>query len=123
MTVQAAIAKANALRPNAYEDDLKFGWLSELDGRIKAEIFDSPEGFESFSVPSYNLGNRTDELFAPEPYTDIYIYWLFMKMDFLNGESDRFNNDAILYNTSWLAFANSVNRTHTPKKRAEIKNI
>lgn len=123
MTVQAAIAHADALRPNAYEDDVKFMWLSELDGRIKTEIFDTHEGYDEYTVPSYNLGNRTNELFAPDPYSDMYLYWLFMKMDFMNGEFDRFNNDAMLHNTAWLAFSNHINRTHPPKKRVKIDHI
>ena len=122
MTVQAAILRANELRPNTFSDDVKYLWLSELDGRIKTDIFDTHTGYEGFENPSYNLGNRTSELFVPEPYSDVYIYWLFMKMDFMNGEFDRFNNDAMLYNTSWLAFANFVNRTHGAKTRVNIKN-
>lgn len=123
MTVKEAIDQADQLRPNVYEVDLKFLWLSELDGRIKTEIFDSHEGYEQIELPVYNVGNRTNSLFAPEPYSDMYVYWLFMKMDFLNGEFDRFNNDAMLYNTSWLAFSNFVNRTHQAKKRVRIENI
>ncbi len=123
MTVQKAIERVNALRPNAYDEEQKFAWLSELDGRIKTEIFDAHEDFEDVSVPVYILGNRTDELFVPEPYSDIYMYWLFMKMDFMNGEFDRFNNDAMMYNTAWLAFSNYINRTHTIKKRTKIENL
>lgn len=122
MTVQAAIDRADELRPNTFNDDAKFLWLSELDGRIKIEIFDTHEGYEGIEMPSYNLGNRTENLFVPEPYSDMYIYWLFMKMDFMNGEFDRFNNDAMLYNTSWLAFANHINRTHSAKARTKISN-
>ncbi len=122
MTVQDAILRADALRPNTFSEDMKFLWLSELDGRIKTEIFDTHAGYENIVYPSYNLGNRTEALFVPEPYSDMYIYWLFMKMDFMNGEFDRFNNDAMLYNTAYLAFANFVNRTHEAKTHAKIKN-
>ena len=122
MTVQDAILRADELRPNTFSEDMKFLWLSELDGRVKTEILDTHEGFENVEMPSYNLGNRTESLFVTEPYSDMYIYWLFMKMDFMNGEFDRFNNDAMLYNTSWLAFANHGNRTHTTIPRAKIKN-
>ena len=46
-----------------------------------------------------------------------------LNMDSMDISRRIMDNDAILYNTSWLAFANSVNRMHTPRKRAEIKNI
>lgn len=123
MTVQKAIGQADLLRPNTYDDEQKFLWLSELDSRIKTELFDTHEGYENVPFPEYAYANQTSELFAPEPYADMYVYWLFMKMDFMNGEFDRFNNDAIMHNTSWLAFSNYVNRTHAPKKHAKFENI
>ncbi len=122
MTVQAAILRADELRPNTFSQEAKYLWLSELDGRIKTDVFDTHAGYEDVEAPAYNLGNRTKELFVPEPYSDIYVYWLFMKMDFMNGDFDWFNNDAMLYNTAWLAFANYVNRTHEAKTRTKIKN-
>lgn len=123
MTVQVAIQKADELRPNTFAEEMKFMWLSELDGRIKTELFDAHEGFEDREIPTYIPGNRTNELFAPEPYTDMYLYWLFMKMDFMNGEIDRFNNDAMMHNTSWLAFSNYINRNFPPRKKAEIAHV
>ena len=123
MTVQDAILRADELRPNTFSEDMKFLWLSELDGRVKTEILDTHEGFENVEMPSYNLGNRTESLFVTEPYSDMYIYWLFMKMDFMNGEIDRFNNDAMMHNTSWLAFSNYINRNFPPRKKAEIAHV
>lgn len=122
MTVQTAINRADALRPNTFTEEMKFLWLSELDGRIKTDIFDSHARYELVEIPEYTPGNRDHELFVPEPFSEIYIYWLFMKMDFMNGEFDRFNNDAMLYNTAYLAFANHVNRTHEMKTRTKFKN-
>lgn len=123
MTVQEAVKAADELRPNTFSEQMKMTWLSELDGRIKTEIFDLHEGFEDREIPEYIPGNRTNELFAPEPYTDMYLYWLFMKMDFMNGEIDRFNNDALMHNTQWLAFANHINRTCAPVKNAKIGHV
>ncbi len=123
MTVQEAIARADAMKPNACPDDVKYAWLTELDGRIKTEILDTHVGFDETGMPDYSYANRMENLLAPEPYSDMYVYWLFMKIDFMNGEFDRFNNDAMLYNTSWLAFSNYMNRIHAPRKRAQIENI
>ncbi len=123
MTVQEAIERADTLKPNAYSDDVKYAWLSELDGRIKAEVLDKRMGFENLPVPDYGYESRTKNLLAPAPYSEMYVYWLFMKMDFMNGEFDRFNNDAVLYNTAYLAFSNHINRNHAPAGRTQTKNI
>lgn len=123
MTVQEAIERADTMKPNACPSDIKYAWLTELDGRIKTEILDTHAGFDDIGTPGYSYSNRMENLLAPEPYSDMYVYWLFMKIDFMNGEYDRFNNDAMLYNTSWLAFSNYMNRNHAPRKRAQIENI
>ncbi|MBR3928471.1 MAG: hypothetical protein IKJ65_05640 [Clostridia bacterium] len=123
MTVKEAIEQADSMRPNMCEDAQKCTWLTELDGRVIAEIFDAHEGFEGISRPAYVIGNRLEEMLAPDPYSVMYIYWIFMKIDFMNGEFDRFNNDAIMFNTAWLSFSNHINRTHAPKKRAKIENV
>lgn len=115
MTVMDAIQTADALRPNMYDDQVKMEWLRELDGRIKAEILNSHEGFDE-NISLNGAGDR--ELLVKEPYTEMYIYWLFMKIDYMNGETDRFNNDALMHNTAWLNYANYVNRTHMPKGTA-----
>lgn len=123
MTVQEAIERVRELKPNAYTDEMMCAWLSELDGRVKTEIFDQHAGFEEKEIPAYTIGTRTRELFVPAPYSDIYVYWLSMKIDFSNGEFDRFNNDAVLYNTSWLTFSNHIRRTHESQKQTRIEHV
>jgi len=107
------ILHVDEMRPNAVDQALKFRWLDELEGRIYNEILASHEGFESFS-PS------DSELTVPSPYDEMYIYWLFMKMDYINGETERFNNDALMHNTAWVNYANYINRTHAPKRAAGL---
>lgn len=117
MTAMDAIRISDEMRPNAFDERMKIAWLKELDGRVKAEILDVHEGFDE-NIAFTDDGNR--ELLVPEPYGEIYVYYLFMKEDFMNGETERFNNDAIMHNTAWLNYANHVNRTHMPKKLAGI---
>lgn len=123
MTVQNAVQKADRLRPNAFSAEEKYAWLSEIDGRIKEEIYDLHEGFDDIGSCLYSDQNKTADLYAPEPYSEMYVHWLFMKMDYINGEIDRFNNDAMMHNSTYLAFANHINRTCPPKKKGRISNL
>lgn len=120
MTVSKAVAKTDALRPNDFSLADKIAWLSELDGRIKHEILDTHEGFDDVSFEGYTPSNTSVELLVPNEYADIYIYWLFLKMDFVNGEAQRFNNSAAMHNTAWINFANHINRTHMPKSVGSV---
>ncbi len=115
MTVSEAIAKSDGLRPNDFLQADKISWLSELDGRVKLEILDLHEDFSDVSFSGYTSSDTTAELLVPDEYADIYIYWLFLKMDFVNGETQRFNNSAAMHNTAWTNYANYINRTHKPK--------
>lgn len=120
MTLIQAITNADSLRPNAFGFAQKVYWVSELDGRVKREILDTHEGFEGVLFDGYTDDDGGRELLVPEPYSCIYAYWLFMKMDFMNGETARFNNSAIMHNTAWLNYANYVNRTREPKRISAI---
>ncbi|MBQ3080032.1 MAG: hypothetical protein IJC48_08565 [Clostridia bacterium] len=117
MTAIEAIERADGLRPNAYNDDIKDEWLKELDGRIEREILCIREGFVK-EAESTGL-HRT--LFAEEPYSEMYVYYLMMKADFMNGETERFNNDAIMFNTAWLNYANHINRTRLVNTNTGIR--
>lgn len=52
------------------------------------------------------------ELLVPDPYTDLYKYYLFSMIDFTNEEMDRYTNSMLMFNTSWQEFVNYWYRTH-----------
>ena len=52
------------------------------------------------------------ELLAPDPYTDLYKYYLFSMIDFTNEEMDRYTNSMLMFNNSWQEFVNYWYRTH-----------
>ena len=116
MTVNEAILLADRQRPNACAQLDKILWLSELDGRIKNEILDAREGFEDVVFTGYTgVSDGGTTLLAPHPYDCIYAYWLFTKIDFVNGETARFNNSALMFNTAWINLSSYVCRNYPPK--------
>jgi len=56
-------------------------------------------------------------LLIPAPDDEVYIYWLYSKIDMRLGEIARYNNDAMLFNAAWDAAAKRWNRTHRYKGR------
>lgn len=115
-----AIAAADELAPNVYNIGTKLRWLSDLDGKIHAEIIDTHEGgcpgFYGYDVDS---GHET-VLLACKPYDDLYIKYLLMQFDFYNGETARYNNSAAAFQTAYGEFSAWYNRTHAPKSGRKV---
>ena len=69
------------------------------------------EGVDAGAPPDYHWQTDANKvLLAEVPYDYLYTYWLFMRIDYLSGETTRFNNSAVLFNTAWMNYANSSTR-------------
>ena len=115
MTLIEVINKVDTVKPNGYSEQEKIGWLSTLDGIVKAEIIDTHEGAEKVSFKAYDATTPlSTELLIPHPYDDIYVRWLESQIDYANGEYGKYNNSISLYNTAYTAYEKYYNRTHMP---------
>ena len=115
MTIIEAINRIDSLKPNSYSQEDKIAWLSILDGEIKANIIDTHEGSEKVTFNGYDADTPTDTvLLVPAPYDDVYIKWLESQIDYSSGETKRFNNSIVMYNTAYSAFERHYNRNHMP---------
>ena len=115
MTIFEAISRIDAVKPNSYSQHEKVSWLSTLDGIIKTEIVDTHEGAENVTFNGYNSETAlTTELLVPAPYDEVYLFWLESKIDYWNGETGKYNNSVLMYNTAYSAYEKFYNRTHMP---------
>lgn len=115
MTLIEAITQIDALKPNGYSKLDKIRWLSELDWSIKTNIIDTHEGAEEVTFKGYNDSTSDSTvLLVTEPYDHIYLRWLELKIDYHNGELDRYNNSTVAFNEAYSAFRNYYNRMHMP---------
>jgi hypothetical protein len=116
MTIIEAINRIDHLKPNAYSQQDKVRWLSNLDGVVKKEIIDTHEGGEDVIFEGYNDNTLlTTELLIPAPYDEVYVRYLEMQIDYANGEYAKYNNSTVEYNTAFSAFEKYYNRDHTPR--------
>lgn len=116
MTIIDAINQIDALKPNTVSQSEKVRLLSQLDGRIKNEIIDTHENKTMVNFRGYD--DNTPEstvLLVPAPYDVIYIRFLDAQIDYINGETRRYNNSSALYNLAFRDYSNYYNRTHLPK--------
>lgn len=121
MTIGEAIKQTDDLKPNQYNPEQKIKWLSELDELIKKNIIDTHDGGDLISFTPYTEETSMDTvLLVPELYTNIYLYWLFTKIDFFNAEFERYNNSVIMYDNAYLEYAKYYNRSNMPLQKNSI---
>jgi hypothetical protein len=116
MTILEAINRVDATKPNSYTQIEKVDWLSTIDGIVKSEIIDTHEGGEDVVFDGYDVDTSLDTvLLVPAPYDDVYIRWLEARIDYANGEYNKYNNSLTAYNDAFELYANYYNRKHMPK--------
>ena len=119
MTIIEAINRIDNLKPNSYTQPDKVRWLSILDGIIKTEIIDTHEGSDNVVFNGYEADTDVGTvLLASAPYDDVYVKWLEAQIDYANGETDKYENSMVMYNTAYSAFERYYNRTHMPKGKS-----
>lgn len=119
MTIQEALDMADQLKPNMMSREIKIRFLNELEGMIHAEIVlrhEYDEGQEERPVYDADTDPRTD-MIAPDPYDMCYVYWLMSRIDQMNQEMDKYNNDRALFENAYQQLADWWNRTKMPLQR------
>lgn len=119
MKIIEAINRIDALKHNTYSNSEKVAWLSSLDSMVKRLIIDTHEGGESVTFAGYDDSRDMDrEMLVPAPFDEMYLQWLEARIDYANGEYDKYNNSILMYQASYEAYANHYNRNHMPKGTA-----
>ena len=113
MTISAAIAACDRMRPNTFAYGEKEAWLRELEARIREEIVRTHEGAEAFLAGRAQEGE--EGLLAPSPHESLYLFYLLARIDLMNGETARYNESAALFNAQYDAFSAAYNRAHRPR--------
>lgn len=138
MKVSALIEQYNMERPNEVEDSAKVSMLKKIEHIIINEViltheFNKDDAPMEMSVTGSTLhinkgGNLTQhldsfgmhiELLIPEPYEDVYTFFLDMRIAFNNNDMKRYNVASAMYNNALLTYQQYYNRTHKAN-RAEV---
>lgn len=113
MKSKEAIRRTDLAKPNAFEEELKFLWLTALEGQIAADVFlMAPAETEQFDY-SYPAG-LDKELLVKPPYDELYVLYLEAKIDAENGEYNKYQNSLQLYNNAYGNFLRWFAGTYDP---------
>lgn len=115
MKIKEMIDMVDKLTPNAYETIDKIQWLKHLDLQIYDEVISGCEGYEQISMGEYDVEQYDDtELLAPDMFSDLYRWYLEAQIGKANGETERYNNALILFQSKWQEYCNWYIRHHMP---------
>ena len=112
MTVQEALAQADIIKPNQFEEGVKLRWLNDIEGKVY-QVMRMRKGSEEIREPDINMESGYDkELLLPDLYSELYMHYLSAMIDYYNGETARYNNSMYMFNSVWGEFENYWYRTH-----------
>lgn len=115
MTIMEALTRIDEIKPNTCSAKRKIAGLSVLDALVKTTVIDRHEGAEDVKFSLYDTSTPTDTvLLVPPPYDVIYLFYLEMCLNRINGEYERYNNSAKLYNAAFDDYAKYYRSLHRP---------
>jgi len=120
MTLAKVISMCDEAKPNQYDISIKTQWINEVENLVIEGIVNRAEGNDMEFTP-YDYDTDSDaELVVPDVYSDIYINYVFAKIDFMNAEFGRYNNSAAMYQASYDTYASAYRRSHMPKQAVSL---
>ena len=121
MTLKECIDIVDNIKPNQYTVKDKVLWLSFIDEIIINDVLKTHEGYDGRydDFIGYSEDKLSVALIVPSPYDRLYTAYLKMKIDGENGETARYNNSAVLFNSYMLEYRKFYNKTHMPLNNAD----
>lgn len=121
MKINEAIAKCDLMYPNTITDTVKINLLSQLDGRVKAEIYDKYDSNEGSTFSGYDPDISQDTvLLVPFPFDNIYVSWLVANMYLMMEENNNYNNWLSIFNNEWDSYERYYAQNHHQKAPVEF---
>lgn len=115
MEIKEMIETVDKLTPNAYETEDKIKWLKHLDLQIYDEVITGCEGADAVTIGEYDREHYDDtQLLAPDMFSDLYRWYLEAQIGKANGETARYNNALILFQSKWQEYCNWYMRHNKP---------
>lgn len=111
--IKEVIDRVDENKPNAFSEKTKLQWLAALDGKVAVDVF-LMDIVEARSL-AYTYPNDIEtELLVSFPHEDIYDLWLQARIDFENGEYDKYQNTMEMFNSCYSSFIRWFADTYEP---------
>ena len=85
MTVSEILKVVDTLKANTLDDEIKLGWINEVEGRLFYEI--NKSSHQDYAP----IRSLSDTLSVSEPYSRMYVLYLVAMIAFSLGQYDTFS--------------------------------
>lgn len=119
--IREIIERVDKIKPNAFGQKEKVGWIAELDGIIATEVMlmcAIDAGQMKYTYPD----DLDSEPLVVFPHSGIYDLWLCAKIDFTNGEYNKYQNTMEMFNANYNAFVRWFASTYEPAQGYRKEN-
>ncbi len=98
-------------------------WVNEIEGQVADEVINHAEGHE---VEIRDLDYGVDpgrEMLVPDRFRDVYLCYVRAKIDFMNQETERYNNDVAMFDAAYQSYAAWFRGKHRQKRRVSFSRM
>lgn len=125
MKIGELIAYVTELKGREFSPAVYDAWLNEVEGLVQTRIHLVPEGSVVRLVRDAEDPDAFDntELSVPFPYDKLYAPYIEGKIDFANGEYERYENSMAMFEkffTEYMAHYAQVHRPADVRKRKAL---
>lgn len=111
MTLSDVISSVDEIKPNAFSNETKTKWINEVEGMVQTEVFlFAPAEFIQYSYPN----DKDTILLVDPPHDKLYAPYLEAKIDYANGEYNKYQNSMQMFNSFWGEFMRWFARVYRP---------
>lgn len=123
MTLGKLIEKIIRNRGQDFDTEDMVDWVNEIEGQAVEMVINRAEGVEEAFVPyRYDL-DAERKLQIPDRFQDVYINYLYSKIDFHHQETERYNNDVAMFESAWQEYGAWYIRNRKPKALPGFRNL
>lgn len=113
--IQKIIEQVDENKPNAFSKQTKVEWLAELDGRLATDVF-LMDILETQLLHYQFPDDLESETLVKFPHDGMYAHWLEAKIDYANGEYDKYQNSMEMFNAAHGSFVRWFASTYEPSQ-------
>ena len=120
MTLSELIAQVDDIKPNAFSNEAKTLWVNEIEGKIQTDVF----LMAVENVVQYKYSENADDvLLVNPPHDKLYREYLTAKIDYANGEYNKYENTMQMFNDFYTEFVMWFARNYRPAETHRGKYI
>lgn len=137
MKIKECFDMIDMLKPNAYDESLKYKWLNTVEKDIFDNIILLAKPPKKPPMPEGETDNKKEMVFEPyvegideekqliaySPFDMLYVYYICAQIDYWNNEITSYSNSMAMYNERYQSFAAEYRRRFMPKKEEKIIHI